>query len=54
VTRGIIATRECATSRRIARAIAIASMRLRSSRGRFLVALSLIAHCDSEARGRSR
>jgi hypothetical protein len=31
-----------------------ASMRLRSSRGRFLVALSLIAHCDSEARGRSR
>jgi hypothetical protein len=32
----------------------IASMRLRSSRGRFLVALSLIAHCDSEARGRSR
>jgi hypothetical protein len=33
---------------------ASASMRLRSSRGRFLVALSLIAHCDSEARGRSR
>jgi hypothetical protein len=47
----------CAMSdggRRASRSIASASMRLRSSRGRFLVALSLIAHCDSEARGRSR
>jgi hypothetical protein len=50
---GIIATHDCGSWRRIPRTIAIASMRLRSSRGRFLVALSLIAHCDSEARGRS-
>jgi hypothetical protein len=35
-------------------AASVASMRVRSSRGRFLVAPSLIAHCDIEARGRSR